>query len=1272
MATTGELPPNARSGHVFIHDPKVAHLPEVKGQIKLRFRAINGKQVVVIRSFQLTQKAAGNKTGSQQFKAIEGVVRTTNERGESSSMSHRCADLDKQIPELMGVSKAVLENVIFCHQEDSNWPLADPKTLKEKFDDIFAATRYTKALEAIRKFKTEQTNSVKDYKRDLDVLQTHMDHAHKIKDQSDECKNKIVNIKGDVEELQRKARAAEEEIHIVEARLEGVQELYRELDTLKVIRGRTLTAKEELYRELEEEYSESDAELEQLMQEFEQKLRETEREKVVDERKIASLRDELNRVVESIQSLTSQHGKMQAYADQHQLRLAQSESLREKLSREFGLSLAGKDGDAFLAEVKGVLIRRQHELESLSRKHKAEEDAIQDQLNEQTKQYTSTAEKLEIRRAQVGSIEGRRRQLQRELEQLSVGVSESRIQEVAQEIEKTERELQRLQESNGLAELDHRIEERNKQRHELQYSINKLSDEIRGLEVQGDRMVKLDVKRNELKSTESKLSQLVGKIEPILQTILRQMSRQNNTQSDAMPAPHEYDSAMAKLTQQQRAAVEQLRRQTAAEEKILSELDGRISLTDKSINSAQLKMEANSQQIQDELHCSVTEYNPHLEHSENQLIEKRKTLAMAESAKVFYEKFLDRARRKHMCPMCERGLHPDTEMPRFIESMNNRLAAVPDHLAKTTREVTDVENTVNKMKRLRPLFEEYLRLQQREIQNLQATLSADMQQKEDALRRVGDLQAKLDLALKIESDLSSVVPDCREASRLHREVQRIGSEIRQTETTLQMASGGVSLEEARAEKQAYEKKSESLNRDIEQLRKDKDMKTRQVSALQTTLNDLHKDMAKMESQRQKRSGIETELKDLQMQSSTLTQEVEVLRVQLAPFEEKVQTLQTRRDSMRNEARRREQTAMQGVQDCQRQVESLAQIQTEVSTYEEANRNHNLQRVESELRALKEKQRDMESQRQRLVSDIEQKNELLSKQDLLQRNLKDNIKYRKVIKDLAELNATIERKQRELGIADDQAAAVNELDNKRRDVQKVKEDRSRKEGILQNLREQARSFEVELRSEQYRNIDDRHRDKLIQYETTLMANSDLERYYQALDKALLKYHSVKMEEINKIIKELWQVTYRGNDIDTIEIRSDPGSTTSRSSYNYRVVMKKADAELDMRGRCSAGQKVLACLVIRLALAETFCLNCGILALDEPTTNLDRANVEGLAQALADLINARRQQENFQLVVITHDEDFVQLIGRSEHTDYYWRVSKDEGAHSRIERQDIAAL
>lgn len=56
----------------------------------------------------------------------------------------------------LGVSKALLENVIFCHQESSTWPLSEPKILKEKFDAIFSATKYIKALESIRETRKIQ------------------------------------------------------------------------------------------------------------------------------------------------------------------------------------------------------------------------------------------------------------------------------------------------------------------------------------------------------------------------------------------------------------------------------------------------------------------------------------------------------------------------------------------------------------------------------------------------------------------------------------------------------------------------------------------------------------------------------------------------------------------------------------------------------------------------------------------------------------------------------------------------------------------------------------------------------------------------------------------------------------------------------------------------------------------------------------------------------------------------------------------------------------
>ena len=223
------------------------------------------------------------------------------------------------------------------------------------------------------------------------------------------------------------------------------------------------------------------------------------------------------------------------------------------------------------------------------------------------------------------------------------------------------------------------------------------------------------------------------------------------------------------------------------------------------------------------------------------------------------------------------------------------------------------------------------------------------------------------------------------------------------------------------------------------------------------------------------------------------------------------------------------------------------------------------------------------------------------------------------------------------------------------------------GSKDTLQSQQRDMKRKLQTNEYRDIDERHRRKMIQTETSALAAQDLDIYYNAVDKALLRFHGIKIQEINKIIKELWTLTYRGEDITNIRLTSDQESNSRSSrSYNYRVVMTKGSTELDMRGRCSAGQRVLASIVIRLALAETFCLNCGVMALDEPTTNLDYANKRGLAVALAQIIAHRAAQDNFQLLIITHDDKFVGMMKNelSTYTGFtmperYFQVSRQEG-------------
>lgn len=41
----------------------------------------------------------------------------------------------------------------------------------------------------------------------------------------------------------------------------------------------------------------------------------------------------------------------------------------------------------------------------------------------------------------------------------------------------------------------------------------------------------------------------------------------------------------------------------------------------------------------------------------------------------------------------------------------------------------------------------------------------------------------------------------------------------------------------------------------------------------------------------------------------------------------------------------------------------------------------------------------------------------------------------------------------------------------------------------------------------------------------MVVSDMDKYHRALEKALLAFHTAKMGDINKIVRELWQRTYR---------------------------------------------------------------------------------------------------------------------------------------------------
>ena len=72
------------------------------------------------------------------------------------------------------------------------------------------------------------------------------------------------------------------------------------------------------------------------------------------------------------------------------------------------------------------------------------------------------------------------------------------------------------------------------------------------------------------------------------------------------------------------------------------------------------------------------------------------------------------------------------------------------------------------------------------------------------------------------------------------------------------------------------------------------------------------------------------------------------------------------------------------------------------------------------------------------------------------------------------------------------------------------------GQLQATRQSAAKSSAELSSNSdYTNIEHRYNERRLLLKTSEMALDDLDKYYRALEKALLTYHTSKMSDINKV-------------------------------------------------------------------------------------------------------------------------------------------------------------
>ena len=143
---------------------------------------------------------------------------------------------------------------------------------------------------------------------------------------------------------------------------------------------------------------------------------------------------------------------------------------------------------------------------------------------------------------------------------------------------------------------------------------------------------------------------------------------------------------------------------------------------------------------------------------------------------------------------------------------------------------------------------------------------------------------------------------------------------------------------------------------------------------------------------------------------------------------------------------------------------------------------------------------------------------LDDQSRHKKNLQNNIKVFQQVakeKDLVAEKAKINEEIELIEGSDDSQAKYDAANKKIRDLE---DKRNRAEGRRNGVKDQVKLLKRKLNTEDYKNVDERHRQIMIKTIATDECVNDLGKYYKALDNALLRYHGMKIADINKIIRK----------------------------------------------------------------------------------------------------------------------------------------------------------
>ncbi|XP_053680877.1 DNA repair protein RAD50 [Anopheles nili] len=1254
---TGELPPHTNRGIGFVHDPKVLSTVESLGQIKLMVKDIAGNSLTAIRSMKISLKGKNPK-----FETLDSTLSIENARTkEKTTLTRsRLADLNNEMCDAMGVSKAILNNVIFCHQEDSCWPLDEPKELKKKFDSIFGTTEYNRVMDKLIKMNKVNTENYKELLGDLKLLQNIKTQAETKQMQLEDGEQKQKMLRETIGEI-------ESDIKPIQKKLEHLGQIQREHSSLvakKIELTSKIKSKQEQSRQLELKITKlfdgSLAELEVEIRVFHQTvcskrsdLEDNESELQTIKSQERSLQSKLHSSEGQIMELTGKQKRQRELQIDRSKKIAVLGSkLKLSLNDDYGDASVGSSVlDAAIRAIRDAMQAEEMNVQSMVKKFDEMDAQAQKKIDSLREAKATLESDCVSKRKQIEQMT--RDKLSTAREVVEIERSAETLQRLMDEINRLEQEYENQVKTANLPALKKELIERKQSRDLLQDQLDKIEERISSLGAVTKKEQELALREQQCTGRESEIRRLRNKHADALRRLFPERIVDSQYKRNVQDL---YDNIQKEV----KTLNEKIRRAQA----VMTEMEANR----KNQKQQHDRLSRDVAEAEETIYnaCRGNLYEDVLAKLNEKIAKNNMEHGEARSALVLYQKFISNIENDHNCPVCERELQNE-DAKDVSGKLSDEIRRLPEKIEALERSLKKDRSEYEKLLALKP---ESVRLEKQKKEL--PLLKQQLQETEQRLTKASDDLEELQLAVSEPTSniqlINAILGDMSILDELSREYDRTKRSVEDLRNELgPPAPDGVTVESLNENRDTLRAQYKTERNATEQLQTTIETKTEKLNNLQSRNNQMKSKKLQLQESVQSLEQKRTKVAELESKVVALDSELNDAEQRLNPMKNNLQ-------KELDQKQRTKDLNSRELQKTRKLLEGLRQEEKEIGRLSKDLEELDVLNLASALSSLQEKIDNLKRERGRAQKSVEEKEKTIEKlkqdianQHLQDRDLQDNRDLKRILRETSDLEAelqTLVKNMGEMEVKDVQKECERLMDI--RDGLQAR--RSELNGQISELQRQLNDLRKELDRKEFRNAHRNYINSLCESTVQRKMISSIKKYLNVLDSTLLKFHAEKMNDINRSISSLWCNIYCGNDIDCIRINTeDDGSakTDRRRAYTYGVVMAKNGIEIDMRGRCSAGQKVLASLIIRLALAETFSRNCGVMALDEPTTNLDHESIDSLCSSLRNIVS-ERYTSNFLLIVITHDEEFITKL---EKFNIYYRISRNNEGKSVIKEEHI---